>query len=214
MRHDGSCLISRGKATFGRVLSKTSWGNPKITGVLVVLPSDSRSLPEETVQSREQDSQEKTCLWMFMYNMFIWNNDPEAFGCFTVFWPMSSLPGLRESQACRKTSPGFGCVLFLELNFLKLLEWCGFLVILLWWILPDVSQRDLISPNSLLLYPSLFCSHVKKLHGGKSLSKNLWVNEWCRAETIQANKGWNEGDVVFNHASHILECPVKQICLT
>lgn len=33
VRHDRSCLISGGKATFGRRLHKTSWGekNPKIT---------------------------------------------------------------------------------------------------------------------------------------------------------------------------------------
>lgn len=49
VRHDGSCLISRGKATFGRVLSKTSWRNPKITWELCGSPIRvQRSLPEET----------------------------------------------------------------------------------------------------------------------------------------------------------------------
>lgn len=54
----------------------------------------------------------------------------------------------------------------------------------------------------------------EKARCGKKWCRNLWVNEWCGVKTIEANKGWNEGDVVFNHAPRISECPVKQICLT
>lgn len=175
----GAILSAGERQRLAQSLVKTSWGNPNITGALVVLPSDSRSFPEETfsltVQSGEQDLQERTCLCMFMYYMFKWNNDPEAFGCSKMFWPISSLCGLRECQAWKRTSPGFGCFLFLELDFPKgqlgflyMFDHCGFLVlvhIFMWITRMHVSQHDqATAPLSICIVQP--CNKKKKLHRG------------------------------------------------
>lgn len=71
---------------------------------------------------------------------------------------------------------------------------------------------DLICPRCCTV--SIFIPQAKKLHHGKNWGENLEANDWCRATATEASEGWNEGNVVLNHASRISQCPVKQIRLS
>lgn len=145
VRNDGSCLISRGKATFGWVLSKTSWTNPKITGELCGSPirfqetsrgdfltdwlTDWLSSQENRTHRREQD---------FVYLYITCPNEIMILRLFPALLfsgPSNILilwSGKEPGLYFLFRRPGFGWFLFLDVKFPKmpfLIIECGFSVL-------------------------------------------------------------------------------------
>lgn len=155
-----------------------------------------------------------------MYITFKWNNHPEVCGCSTVFWPISyphSMAWARARSGKKRTSVVSVWLIKNLIDFpcMCMSDHCCFLVLAVkfLWTMQKYPNQPYF-PKLLLLYPLSLYSCAKTLHCRKNWCKTQWVQIWCGSKTSEADKARNEGSAVFNHAPHILECPVKQICVT